>query len=460
MIKPLFFLSILIPTFGFCQIDINAHRFYGMSGVNTHQELRVLALHTQNPIYIDSLKSVYHLPLIHFRNSNLNPYDTATHPIGRTLIIEKSGKCTSINLFGDTNILPQYVSQQWTNLTFEKNKGIFQLKLSSVNYQNLFDGSKDSIAIFDLYKSGQLFRKNWYAAGKLSGLFSFRNFNNLIDSGINHITVPYRNPDFKDFVNYQPGDWIEYVTRDGNNGPPDYMQIELLEKNSNNQKVKVTFLDVTSQFPISPYLIEKLTVDTYNLELDSWVIGLRDFNKIRENYHLKPPSCYGLTKNDSSYWTTVLTYDTINNRFTYRPNILLARPFEDWWTGWSITECIGPATEFGRDRNSQELELWNINSYELKCAGNYGQRRLNTKAILKQKSISIYPNPVHSILTVQMPIYYANTLLNISDANGRIVKVVELHNSFTEIDVTTLHPGFYYIGTIDSIINLKFIKTE
>jgi hypothetical protein len=76
----------------------------------------------------------------------------------------------------------------------------------------------------------------------------------------------------------------------------------------------------------------------------------------------------------------------------------------------------------------------------------------------KSKNISFYPNPVNSILSIEMEKLDKNTKFTITDLNGRIIMNAELLEN--KINVSELTNGMYFLNLeIDSkIYTQKFIK--
>ena len=69
-------------------------------------------------------------------------------------------------------------------------------------------------------------------------------------------------------------------------------------------------------------------------------------------------------------------------------------------------------------------------------------------------SISVFPNPVQTFLTVAGA--DKNTKINLYDINGRLLKSIPAKDDSTEINVSSLTPGLYLLQVGEQVI--KFIK--
>lgn len=74
-------------------------------------------------------------------------------------------------------------------------------------------------------------------------------------------------------------------------------------------------------------------------------------------------------------------------------------------------------------------------------------------------NISIYPNPVNDVLNISSPDFELQSVI-VTDINGRIVKESKANNTNTEINVSDLNSGVYFINvkTTDGSVVKKFIK--
>lgn len=75
--------------------------------------------------------------------------------------------------------------------------------------------------------------------------------------------------------------------------------------------------------------------------------------------------------------------------------------------------------------------------------------------ISKFEYIKIFPNPVNSILNIELPNTLKNCSLNVIDFSGRIVLSTELINN--KIDISSLTNGMYLLNIIDSETGNKYI---
>ena len=76
--------------------------------------------------------------------------------------------------------------------------------------------------------------------------------------------------------------------------------------------------------------------------------------------------------------------------------------------------------------------------------------------------ISIYPNPVSEKLSLKIEnlVHTENSYLRIFDYSGKLVKVQRITQSKTEIDLSEISQGFYFIQIQDGtgVMSMKFIK--
>lgn len=454
--KTISFTLFVLPFCLLAQLQPDSKNYFAVAySQGNLDDFYVMALYTTQPAVSTGNKYVYHMPFVSRYNAkNHNDgLDTMTYPLGRNLIIENSGRCLSVNYYNDTNVLLKFNSHKNIPLHFKQHKDSFILKLNAQIFKRLFDGNSDSIAIYDLYRknkfgSENLLKTNWYTVGKNSGIHSFHNFNELEDTSEQYIAIPYRNPAFRELVNYKPGDWIEYTTQDNHQGPPDYQVLEVLEKNSTTYKVKHIYLETISQYPKMPYVVEKYFVDTVNYPLDSWMFGKKEFIE-KNNYSQMPPKCFGVSRKDSfgsnMQYASMLLYDTLNNKFTYTPGEFSIWLFEDWWTGWSIKECIGPVIKNERLRTSALIVDWKINAYILQCGGSFGNRYVNTMNTNTLFEYKLYPNPADEYVTIESCGFQKNDLLILQDLFGKTVRTMIVTTPYFTLDTKNLKPGIYTV---------------
>ena len=74
--------------------------------------------------------------------------------------------------------------------------------------------------------------------------------------------------------------------------------------------------------------------------------------------------------------------------------------------------------------------------------------------------ITVYPNPVHEKLTIQLGTLNPGAVMQLYNSNGVLVETDRLVNSTKEISVKTLPAGMYYliIKKGETTITRKIIK--
>lgn len=65
----------------------------------------------------------------------------------------------------------------------------------------------------------------------------------------------------------------------------------------------------------------------------------------------------------------------------------------------------------------------------------------------KEEFITLYPNPVSSVLNVKVPAEKCGEIFEILDISGNVVKKVPSGNCSTQIDVSNLSAGIYFLYT-------------
>jgi len=73
-----------------------------------------------------------------------------------------------------------------------------------------------------------------------------------------------------------------------------------------------------------------------------------------------------------------------------------------------------------------------------------------------QSNISIYPNPASTELRISRPRTSSNTVAQLYNISGMLLKQIQLNEQQNVVDVSELTPGIYFIS-VDSE-TLKFIK--
>jgi hypothetical protein len=76
------------------------------------------------------------------------------------------------------------------------------------------------------------------------------------------------------------------------------------------------------------------------------------------------------------------------------------------------------------------------------------------------KNITVYPNPTTKLLIVPIPNYNANTILQIIDANGKIIQTQRTIGTLTTVDVGHFPSGTYFLNIIQGSTTLttSFVK--
>ena len=69
----------------------------------------------------------------------------------------------------------------------------------------------------------------------------------------------------------------------------------------------------------------------------------------------------------------------------------------------------------------------------------------NTNQIETQNMFSIYPNPANAKIVLKTNVLQALEEVLITDMTGKIVKQFQTQKSTTEIDVSTLENGIYFV---------------
>ena len=64
---------------------------------------------------------------------------------------------------------------------------------------------------------------------------------------------------------------------------------------------------------------------------------------------------------------------------------------------------------------------------------------------INENDINVYPNPTYSTLRINTGIYHSIEQLHVVDVTGRIMKIQKASNNWSEVDVSILRPGHYFI---------------
>ena len=80
----------------------------------------------------------------------------------------------------------------------------------------------------------------------------------------------------------------------------------------------------------------------------------------------------------------------------------------------------------------------------------------NLNSVMEQNMFSLYPNPANNQIVIGTDLLQSLGEVLITDMSGKIVKQFETQKSTTEIDISTLENGIYFLKVGDSI--KKFVK--
>jgi hypothetical protein len=159
-------------------------------------------------------------------------------------------------------------------------------------------------------------------------------------------------------------------------------------------------------------------------------------------------------------------------------NIIDENSINIYTTGITLSECGGSDENlyesnyidiiFDSNNQSNPKEL----SFQIIGSGNtasliltssngnyavYGRQTLSLNSIKSQLQISVFPNPVDDILTIDNKSEIVNYI--IYDLNGRLIN--DLQNASNKIDVSKLNPGIYFLKLMsdsNKTQTLKFLK--
>ena len=88
--------------------------------------------------------------------------------------------------------------------------------------------------------------------------------------------------------------------------------------------------------------------------------------------------------------------------------------------------------------------LLDIHITRVKAAGIDDQTNNN-------EQLSIYPNPVNDILTIDFPAYTGRdkTMIELYSITGRLIKVLPIQSRLTQLNISDLAKGVYVIKVIN-----------
>ncbi len=68
----------------------------------------------------------------------------------------------------------------------------------------------------------------------------------------------------------------------------------------------------------------------------------------------------------------------------------------------------------------------------------------------------MYPNPTQGVFFVKTDYYSENLTINIRDFSGRIIKIVQVQDKKTEINISEFASGMYFIELTDNVESKVF----
>jgi hypothetical protein len=110
-----------------------------------------------------------------------------------------------------------------------------------------------------------------------------------------------------------------------------------------------------------------------------------------------------------------------------------------------------------------DIEAWasDVRYYRLKLIDNDGKFKYSTIIRLsnkQQSGVSIYPNPVKDIFTLQVTDNkLLRTTATLIDVSGKLIKSITINNLFQTVDITLLTKGMYLVKFEDGSV-VKIIK--
>lgn len=173
------------------------------------------------------------------------------------------------------------------------------------------------------------------------------------------------------------------------------------------------------------------------------------------------------TSNDSDFFM-LRTYGYMNGIITDSVDFYLADfRFADstkayivkQWT-WLDLNSLGNIDSLTFAMSSSDNGTYGMNTPAYFCMDNFTTKEgVGFEQIAGKNSIRIYPNPVQNSLHLDLNLITAKQI-QIYDMNGRLVRELFNISSHTQIDVTSLQKGLYFmqISTENGILIKKFIK--
>ncbi len=135
------------------------------------------------------------------------------------------------------------------------------------------------------------------------------------------------------------------------------------------------------------------------------------------------------------------------------------------WTSIEKVEGAGnSSSEINYSMIDKNPNLSQVNYYRLKQVdfnGDYSYSEVRSVSFNKnEKSISIYPNPVNNILTVNILNTNQYNTLSITDVNGKNVYQTSITNQSNQVDLSSFTSGVYFVQLIgaNGIETFKVVK--
>jgi len=205
-----------------------------------------------------------------------------------------------------------------------------------------------------------------------------------------------------------------------------------------------------TEIQISEAIAVTGTIDCSNLSISD-LTGIEAFTALANLV------CYNnsLTSLDVTQNTALTTLDCSSN---YLTNLNVANGNNSNFPNWGFKAAQNPNLICIQvDNVAYSTTNWtNIDataSFSLNCNGSVG---VNEQ--VSQSSLTVYPNPATSQLTLQLQSRQVIENVSIMDVTGKTVKTIITNNN--TIDVSNLVKGIYFlqVQTEKGIVNSKFIK--
>lgn len=129
------------------------------------------------------------------------------------------------------------------------------------------------------------------------------------------------------------------------------------------------------------------------------------------------------------------------------------------WT-WFNLDVLGNVDSLVFGMSSTDNGTYGMNTPAYFCMDDFRSLNgLGFKEVISQNSLQIYPNPVENTLFIKVSNLEVK-LLQLFDANGRLIREMENISAQDQMDVSALKQGLYYIRLIteEGVVSKKFIK--